>query len=471
MTGTAKRVGARGGQRNRFGRGRGRPDVPDNPFGERVQQWILWHSLEHLHGPREVGYGPDELVVLVQLYNGEPYVKPLLEHYFSLGAKHVVFLDNGSTDGCVEILKGYDDVTVFRTGRPYKTYNVAIKRHLIERFGRGRWTLSVDQDELFDYPFSDVVSLRALLRYLSENSYTAVVAYMLDMFPERLFEDESTTRDVSLEELKKTNRFYEISEVIRANYHDVGEIGNVLSNEEVAVLRGGVRERLFGVRPMLTKHPLVFFDDDLRPMDQSDHWAGNARVADFTGILLHYKLTNSLYGVVRQEIRDRRQLDLQKDRYGEYFKVLDKSPSLLLKSGSSRELKSVNDLVGTPFATVSRQYMGFVEGEERGRDQHSAGISSERMYEPFFNALAESAAYRSAAREARQEAREGHEQARAERQKARDAREKAQRAEEQIRAIQASRSWRVLTGLGRIKNGLRGAISRLKRGSASGGRG
>jgi glycosyltransferase involved in cell wall biosynthesis len=467
----AREVGNRGKRPNRFGRGRGRPDVPDSPFGERVQQWILRHSLEHLHGPAEVDYGVDELVVLVQLYNGEPYVRPLLEHYFSMGAKHVCFLDNGSTDGCVEILRGYDNVTVLRTGRPYKTYNVAIKRHLIERFGRGRWTLSVDQDELFDYPFSDVVSLKSLLRYLSENSYTAVVSYMLDMFPERLFEDDSHVQDMSLEELKRTNRFYDISDVIRANYHDVGEIGNVLSNEDIGVLRGGVREKLFGVRPMLTKHPLVFFDDELKPMDQSDHWAGNARVADFTGVLLHYKLTNSLYGVVRQEIRDRRQLDLQKDRYGEYFKVLDKSPSLPLKDESSKELKSVNELVGTPFATVSRQYMGFVEGEERRRDRHAAGISTERMYEPFFNAVAEAATYRTAAREARREAQQRQEQARAEREKAREAREQAQRAGEQIQAIQSSRSWKLLTGLGRIKNGLRRRISRDETGPASGRRG
>lgn len=48
-----------------------------------------------------------------------------------------------------------------------------MKQYLIERFGRGWWTLSVDIDELFKYPCLDVVSLKALLRYLNENSYTA----------------------------------------------------------------------------------------------------------------------------------------------------------------------------------------------------------------------------------------------------------------------------------------------------------
>jgi hypothetical protein len=458
------------GRRNRFGRGRDRPDVPDGPLGEDAQRWVLKHNVEHLHGPEELDYGPDELVVLVQLYNGKPYMRPLLEYYFSLGAKHVVFLDNGSTDGCVEVLKGYDGVTVLRTGVPYKTYNVAIKRYLVERFGRGRWTLSVDQDELFDYPFSDVVSLKALLGYLSENSYTAVVAYMLDMFPEKISADEPLPEDLSLKELKETNRFYDISGVTRESYHDVGEIGNVLSNEEIEVLRGGVRQEVFNVRPMLTKHPLVFLDDELRPMDLSDHWAGNARVADFTGVLLHYKLSNNLYETVQQEIRDRRQLDRQKDRYGEYFKVLDENPDLVLKTDSSRELESINDLVGTAFVNVSRRYMEFVESEEKRKGDHSEGIGSERMLEPFFNARAEAAGYRAAAQEAREEIRKAREQARAQQAQTREARERARRAEAQLDAVHSSRSWRILTGLGRIKNGLRRGISRDKTASTSEGR-
>ena len=441
------------GRRNRFGRGRDRPDVPDGPLGEDAQRWVLKHNVEHLHGPKELDYGPDELVVLVQLYNGKPYMRLLLEYYFTLGAKHVVFLDNGSTDGCVELLKNYDDVTVLRTGVPYKTYNVAIKRYLVERFGRGRWTLSVDQDELFDYPYSDVVSLEALLGYLSENRFTAVVAYMLDMFPEKISANEPMPEDLSVRELKETNRFYDISGVTRESYHDVGEIGNVLSNEEIEVLRGGVRHEVFNVRPMLTKHPLVFLDDELRPMDLSDHWAGNASVADFTGVLLHYKLSNNLYETVQQEIRDRRQLNRQKDRYGEYFKVLDENPDLVLKTDSSRELESINDLVGTAFVNVSRRYMEFVESEEKREGDHSEGIGSERMFEPFFNARAEAATYRAAAREAR-------EQARRQQAQAREARERARRVEAQLDAVHSSRSWKMLTGLGRIKNGLRRGVSR-----------
>ena len=125
-------------QRGRLARGRYRTDVPDSPSLERAQAREVEGDVEHLHGPRRVGYGREELVVLVLVRNGSAYVESFVEHYLSLGAKHIVFLDNGSTDNTIDTLKVYDDVTVLRTGLPYKRYNIAFKRYLIERFGRDR---------------------------------------------------------------------------------------------------------------------------------------------------------------------------------------------------------------------------------------------------------------------------------------------------------------------------------------------
>jgi hypothetical protein len=38
----------------------------------------------------------------------------------------------------VEALKGYDNVTVLRTGLSFKQYEGSMRRYLVERFGRGR---------------------------------------------------------------------------------------------------------------------------------------------------------------------------------------------------------------------------------------------------------------------------------------------------------------------------------------------
>lgn len=450
MVREAKATKAAKEQRGRFARGRYRLDVPDSPAGERAQAWILEHNVEHLYGPKEVDYEVDELVVLVLLRNGRSYIRSFTEHYFSLGAKHIVFLDNGSTDGTVEALREYDNVTVLGSRLPYNRYNVAIKRYLIERFGRGRWTLSVDIDELFEYPYSDVVSLKALLGYLNENSYTAVVSYMLDMFPEKPLSDNSPAEDVPLKEL---HRFYDISDINTRSYHDVGDIGNVLANEEIEILRAGVQWRLFGIHPLLTKHPLVFLDERLKPMDLSDHWAGNARIADFTGILLHYKLSASLYELVRREVDERRYVN-RGGKYDKYLKVLETSPNLLVRNDTSKELESVNELVGTRLVAVSKQYMRFVDGEEQGSGRYSEERRSERLFEAFFNARAEVAVYSEKVRDLEQEL----------------ARYKAaaQGPWKQIRVIRYFGGQKVSPALGRIKTGVRSVLGLSRKGHSKG---
>src|SRR5215217_7180366 len=173
-------------------RGRAENGAPHGLVLERAQKWILHFNTEHLHGPEEVPYAEDELVVVCLVRDGRPFVKSFVEHYFALGVKHLFFLDNGSTDGTVEALKTYDNTTVLRTELPYKNpkgglggTETLFKQYLIGRFGKkDRWCLYADIDELFDYPYSDVVGLDSFLGYLTQKSYTAVAAQMLDMFPE-----------------------------------------------------------------------------------------------------------------------------------------------------------------------------------------------------------------------------------------------------------------------------------------------
>ena len=417
-------------RRGRLARGRYRTDVPDSPSLERAQAREVEDEVEHLHGPERVRYGRDELVVLILVRNGGAHVASSVEHYRALGARHLVFLDNGSTDGTVETLKGYEDVTVLRTGLPYKQYNIAFKRYLIERFGRDRWTLSVDVDELFDYPFSDVVRIKALLGYLNENAYTAVVSHMLDMFPGRPLREYGPPAEEA--GLKDSYRFYDISDVRTRPYSEVGEIGNVLGNEEIELLWGGVHRRVFGGSPLLTKHPLVFLDDRLKPMDLSDHWAGNARVADFTGLLLHYKLIDGIHAQVRREVDERRDLNLG-GKYDRYSGVLREAPGLLIKNASSRELGSVNDLVGTNLVTVSRRYMKLVDKLDENRPQ--------RLLDAFFNAGSEAAALR---------------------EELEFTRRRRRIAEDHLRAVTTSRSWKTLAALGRARAGARGALDRIR---------
>lgn len=466
-------------------RGRARPDVPDSPLLEWVQKWILHHNVEHLHGPREVDYAVDELVVLVVARDGRPYIESFVEHYRSLGVKHMVFLDNGSVDGTVEALKEYEDVTVLRTKLHFERYAISMRQYLIERFGRGRWTLTVDQDELFDYPYSDVVSLKAFLRYLNENSYSAVVAQWLDMFSEKLFSRGAGDEDGPL---KEVHRFYDLSNIRAQSYETVGDIGNVLANEEIKILRDGMVHTLFGFRALLTKHPLIFLDDKIKPMDLSEHWAGNARVADLTGVLFHYKNPSHFYEVIQRKVKERHP-DMYQRRWDAYFEALNDASRVSVLPETARELKSVNDLVGTDFAVVSREYLELVEREERrnGLDEEA---TRHRLLEAFFNARAEAHAQSRKASELEQLRSELEQQLKAldrklgenERlpeqpqprkvkklqeqlhEKARQLgqlrdrlvteRRKADSLERQLASIKASKSWRLLDRLNRAKESI-----------------
>jgi len=355
--------------------------------GERIGSF----EVQHLHGPWEISGGDDELVVLCLVRDGEPWVHTFIEHYFSLGARHLVFLDNGSTDGTVAAACGHDNMTVLRTELSFgagvegtEGQNL-MRRYLIERFGKHRWSLCVDIDELFDFPYSDIISLDSFLRYLNSKSYTAVAAQMLDMFPERLSVNSALG---TAEEFKEEYRFYDISKIERSKIKENKAAGanNFMDSDEVAAkVKGGIRRDVFGYKPLLTKYPLLFSDGTLEHLGV--HAIRNARVSDVTCVLLHYKF----YAFALQEYwykaieYKRGRGPFMRSRYERYLEVLEGEPELHLRQESSRELSGVNDLLENGFLVASEDYIGWVGAEEsvffaRADPHGGAGVPAEHLF-------------------------------------------------------------------------------------------
>src|SRR5215210_6619878 len=425
--------------------------APANPILDRVRQWILYHNVEHVHGPEEVAIEPDELVVLCVVRDGRPYVRSFIEHYASMDVKHMVFLDNGSTDGTVEALQKYD-VTVFRARLPFRNYQLYMRRYLIHRFGKGRWSLTVDMDELFDYPYSDVVDLGSLLRFLNNGGYTAVVAQMLDMFPEKplmsVAGDEGELADSEDEPLKELHRFYDISGVRVQEYFPLGGNNNVLANEEIKWFRDGIKTTLFGHRAMLSKHPLVFFDGKIIPVDGTMHRTSNAHVADFTCVLFHYKLLDRLYEQALRAVSEKNYPN-RHEKYEKYVDALEASPELQIKRETAREIKSVNDLVENQFLVVSGDYMAWVDAEEEKRVVEAMNGEPRRFAEAYFKARVEVQTL--SARRLQRQIRELKIGVAKERRKRQALERRNNVLDVQLRDIQASRSWKLITALGYVK--------------------
>ena len=312
--------------------------------------------VRHVHGPAAVSYEADELLVICVVRNGESYVRPFMAHYRALGARHIVLLDNGSTDGTLDLLRGYDDVTVLQTDAPYERYENTMKRYLAERFSRGRWNLIADIDELFDFPYSDRLSLRAFLRYLNRHEYTAVVAQMLDLFADQPLSASPLSPDG---DLASSHRYYDVSDIIKGDHRLLKTPGG-----RIRFHWGGIRRTVFGTMNGLTKAALVRMDGRLQPF-VAWHHVRHGRFADVSCVLRHYPFGPSFYHKVEDAVATGRYGRLTSDEYAAYWAGLTKQPTLNLRLPTARELSSLDELIDCGFLVVSPAYQQWVA--EHGR--------------------------------------------------------------------------------------------------------
>lgn len=307
-------------------------------------------SIRHLHGPTEINCTEDEFIVLSLVKNGEDYIEPFIEHYLSLGAEHIVLLDNGSTDQTIALAQRYEKITILQTPFPFK-YEKITRRYLLSRFARNCWALVVDVDEFFDYPFSDILSLSDLISYLNENSYTAVVAHMLDMFSDKpLSSGESGENGEA--DFRQAHKYYDLSDVQRKDY----TYRNVISNHDIKVHVGGIRKMVFGHDALLVKHPLLFYKQGVTLTGTTgSHMVGNARIADFSCVLYHYKFLGGFFERTKEAVE---QGNYYKGSvaYKRYYNVLTESPDVKMHQDTSRRLESIQDLIDQKFVVVSDKF-------------------------------------------------------------------------------------------------------------------
>ena len=90
------------------------------------------------------------LTCSIIIKNEQTYIQEWIEHYLYQGVQHFFIIDNGSTDNTLQILKKYNNITIFHDTRKYPdkqpnmyTDNILpyIKKYV-------KWNILVDADEL-----------------------------------------------------------------------------------------------------------------------------------------------------------------------------------------------------------------------------------------------------------------------------------------------------------------------------------
>ncbi len=320
-------------------------------------------TVQLVHGPANVDCERDEMVVLCLVRDGAMWIRSFVDHYLTLGARHIVFLDNGSTDDTIARAARCDRVTVYRTDLPFRQFEVGLRRWLARTLGHRRWALAPDVDELWEYPFADQLSLRNFLRYLNRYGYKAVVAHALDMFSDVPFAQLRSTPD---DDVRERYRYYDLTDIVRTRQMYWFRNGQV-RDPDIFCTFGGVRERFFGTQCLCqTRHALHFADAQSHPYRYDGHFTAGAPVADVTTVLLHYKFLGTLIEQARTNLALGNHHG-GSENYRGFVDVLSSDPEFCLYTDNAAELRSVNELVEAGFLTASATYREWVETYGRAR--------------------------------------------------------------------------------------------------------
>lgn len=274
-----------------------------------------------------------ESILLFSTLRNEKIRLPFfLQYYRDIGVSHFLFVDNDSDDGGREYLAQQPDVSLWTSKASYKRSRFGSDwlNWLQRRYGHGHWTLTVDADEFFVYPFCDTRPLRALTDWLDASSIKSFSAMLLDMYPKGPF-DAQPYRE-GQDPLEIANWFDSGNYVISRNKR----FGNLW-------IQGGPRMRMFFAdaperAPALNKVPLVKWHRSYtyvssthsllpRGLNQVyDEWGGEKA----SGVLLHAKFLDT-FGAKASEEMARGQHYANSHEYRAYSEKVGTEPDLWCK--------------------------------------------------------------------------------------------------------------------------------------------
>jgi hypothetical protein len=332
---------------------------------ERVaDDMSLWGHVSYEFGLKRAASEYDVPVVCCLVRDGAYWLPAFLDHYRKAGVKEFFFLDNGSEDETLRILKNERGVGVYSVPKPFfKDFNANLRRILIRIARPEGWTLGVDIDEFFDFPYSNKISLTQLCRHLDNFQYDCMSTHMLDMFPEGPI-DEQAGDEVADPRIKYP--FYsleglEINTYKCLDYVLEGIRSSIISlpSRDWKFYCDGLRFRKFGSGLWLTKHALFKMGGRLTPFHHS-HLHLNVRIANISGVLYHYKFPPHFSKQVESALHERQYWANSSD-YNHYGRKINSGEKLILKDSSAQRLKSVNELLDQSFLDTPDDFLAYFE--------------------------------------------------------------------------------------------------------------
>jgi hypothetical protein len=263
----------------------------------------------------------DEIRLFAKVRNEAKKLPFFLSYYRALGVNRFFIIDNGSNDGTVELLSQASDCHTFITTEKLINARAGMDwiQPLLNQYGRNRWCIVADADELLVYPDSETVALSAFCHALDRLNADAFFCILLDMYP---------NGNINEIQYNPGQPFLEV-----CPFFDQNGYRWLFGRQEVApVVHGGPRIRVFYpelldrrlrtrikrriltycglLYPLLkpatpfpiNKVPLVRWNERMSFGDAA-HDISSANLAKGHGVLLHFKFLDDFSGRVREELK------------------------------------------------------------------------------------------------------------------------------------------------------------------------
>jgi glycosyltransferase involved in cell wall biosynthesis len=232
---------------------------------------------------RPISDNAQEIRAFMMVWNESVRLESTLNHYRQLGVHRFFIIDLGSTDGTLDLLRAAPDVHAFTTTGDA---NVAYLNALLDAYGAGHWSLTVDADELFIYPHCEEIELPLFCRYLGHVGAQAVACLSLDMYATSPISDAVHRPGTPLLD---ACRYFDSATytMVRTDVCPYFEI------------YGGVRERIFGqgatgLSPVLSRVPLIRWHAGMQYLRGTGNVTPVA-VANVLGALLRFDLLSDYH--------------------------------------------------------------------------------------------------------------------------------------------------------------------------------
>ena len=291
---------------------------------------------------------PDEIRLFTKVRNESLRLPYFIKYYKKMGVDRFFIIDNDSTDGTLPFLLSQKNTHVFRTKECYKKANSGHKwlEILLSKYGKGHWCLVVDADEILIYPHYEKVSIRELCRFLEKEKSTALSCLFLDMY---------ANKAIRLAQYNRGDNPLHSFPYFDKNTHYI-ERGPIPKYSNACLYIGGVRKRVFGVKPYLNKIPLFKFKSSVS-LCRGQHFIIGADLSSIEGAVLHFMFTSNFTSKVLEEAKREKYSDNAK-MYKVYAKKISKNLNLNLYYPDSIKFKNSRQLVNLKIMKKSKAFTG-----------------------------------------------------------------------------------------------------------------